>query len=79
MSLLASYWAIKIGERRPNEKYTFGYKRAEILVAFINASILVGVSLVLLVEAYRRFTSTSGRWESTTSTLSATSRSMTCL
>ncbi|WP_297074321.1 cation diffusion facilitator family transporter [Thermococcus sp.] len=55
MSLLASYFAIKIGERKANEKYTFGYKRAEILVAFINSAVLVGVSLFLLVEAYRRF------------------------
>ncbi|MCD6523431.1 MAG: cation transporter [Thermococcus sp.] len=55
MSLLASYFAIKIGERKANEKYTFGYKRAEILVAFINSAVLVGVSLLLLVEAYRRY------------------------
>ncbi len=55
MSLLASYFAIKIGERKANEKYTFGYKRAEILVAFMNSAVLVGVSLFLLVEAYRRF------------------------
>ncbi|WP_297468452.1 cation diffusion facilitator family transporter [Thermococcus sp.] len=55
MSLLASYFAIKIGERKANEKYTFGYKRAEVLVAFINSAVLVGVSLFLLVEAYRRF------------------------
>jgi len=31
MSLLASYFAIKVSEREANEKYTFGYKRAEIL------------------------------------------------
>ncbi len=55
MSLLASYFAIKIGERKANERYTFGYKRAEILVAFMNSAVLVGVSLFLLVEAYRRF------------------------
>ncbi len=55
MGLLASYFAIKIGERKANEKYTFGYKRAEILVAFINSAVLVGVSLLLLVEAYRRY------------------------
>ncbi|NJE55013.1 cation diffusion facilitator family transporter [Thermococcus sp. 21S9] len=55
MSLLASYFALKIAERRPNEKYTFGYKRAEILVAFINSAVLIGVSLFLVVEAYRRF------------------------
>ncbi|ASJ01708.1 cobalt transporter [Thermococcus gorgonarius] len=55
MSLLASYFAIKIGERKANEKYTFGYKRAEILVAFINSAVLLGVSLFFLVEAYKRF------------------------
>ncbi|WP_297469399.1 cation diffusion facilitator family transporter [Thermococcus sp.] len=55
MSLLASYFALKLGERRANEKYTFGYKRAEILVAFVNSAVLVGISLFLLVEAYRRF------------------------
>lgn len=55
MSLLASYLAIRIGEKRANEKYTFGYKRAEILTAFINSAILVGVSMFLVVEAYRRF------------------------
>ena len=55
MSLVASYLAIRIGEREKNEKYTFGYRRAEILVSFINSAVLVGVSLFLLVEAYRRF------------------------
>ncbi|MDV3103498.1 cation diffusion facilitator family transporter [Thermococcus waiotapuensis] len=55
MSILASYFAIKIGERKANEKYTFGYRRAEILVAFVNSAVLVGVSLFLLVEAYGRF------------------------
>ncbi|WP_297501293.1 cation diffusion facilitator family transporter [Thermococcus sp.] len=55
MSLLASYFAIKIGKRKANEKYTFGYKRAEILVAFINSSVLFGVSLFLVAEAYGRF------------------------
>ncbi|ASJ16562.1 cobalt transporter [Thermococcus chitonophagus] len=55
MSILASYIALKIGQRRKNEKFTFGYRRAEILVAFINSSVLVGVSLFLIVEAYRRF------------------------
>ena len=57
MSLLASYIAIRISEREANEKYTFGYKRAEILVAFVNSAVLIGVSLFLLVEAYGRFKS----------------------
>jgi len=57
MSLIASYIALRIGERRANEKYTFGYKRAEILVAFVNSAVLIGVSLFLFVEAYERFES----------------------
>lgn len=55
MSLLLSYIAIRIGERKENEKYTFGYKRAETLTAFVNSTVLVGVSLFLFVEAYKRF------------------------
>lgn len=55
MSILASYVAIRIGEKERNEKYTFGYKRAEILVAFANSAVLFGVVVFLLVEAYRRF------------------------
>ena len=43
ISLIVRYLAIRIGERERNEKYTFGYKRAEILVAFINSAVLVGV------------------------------------
>ncbi|ASJ11350.1 cobalt transporter [Thermococcus sp. P6] len=55
LSILASYVAMRIGERERNEKYTFGYRRAEILVAFVNSAILVGVVVFLLVEAYKRF------------------------
>jgi len=57
MGIFASYFAIKIGERKKNEKFTFGYKRAEILVAFANSAVLVGVSLFLIFEAYKRFKS----------------------
>nr|WP_048056207.1 cation diffusion facilitator family transporter [Pyrococcus sp. ST04] len=55
MGILASYIALRIGKMKKNEKFTFGYRRAEILVAFLNSTILVGVSLFLIVEAYRRF------------------------
>ena len=55
MALGISYIAIRVGERDRNAKYTFGYKRAEILGAFINSVILVAVGLFLIYEAYRRF------------------------
>jgi len=55
MSLIASYIAMRISGREGNERYTFGYKRAEILIAFINSSVLIGVSLFLIFESYKRF------------------------
>ena len=53
--LIASYEAIKIGEKEKNKKYTFGYKRAEILVALGNSVFLLTVSIFLIYEAYERF------------------------
>ena len=55
MGLVASYGAIKIGERERDEKYTFGYRRAEILVAFGNSAALLAISLLLIYESYQRF------------------------
>ncbi len=55
MALSISYISLRIGERKGDEKYTFGYKRAEILGAFINSVILVSVGIFLIYEAYRRF------------------------
>ncbi len=55
LGLTASYGAIKIGERERNAKYTFGYKRAEILVAFGNSSTLLAISVFLIYESYLRF------------------------
>ncbi len=57
MSLLASYLAVRVGSRGRNRRYTFGYRRAEVLVSFVNSSVLIGVVMLLLVEAYRRFAS----------------------
>ena len=34
---------------------TYGYKRVEILAAFVNAAILIGICIFLFVEAYERF------------------------
>ncbi len=57
MAISISYVAFKIGERERNERYTFGYKRAEIIAAFINSLILFAVSFYLIYEAYLRFKS----------------------
>lgn len=48
-------WIANQVSRRPSDtKRTFGYKRIEILAAFFNALILIGVSLYLFYEAILR-------------------------
>nr|WP_246608831.1 cation diffusion facilitator family transporter [Paenibacillus agaridevorans] len=50
-----SFLAITFGERKANELKTFGYKRFEVLAAFINGITLMLISLYIFWEAYRRF------------------------
>ncbi|MDN3491541.1 cation diffusion facilitator family transporter [Winogradskyella bathintestinalis] len=57
VSLLISYIANKLVKRKASLKRTFGYKRAEILAAFINASTLIIVAVLLIIEAAERFQS----------------------
>ena len=47
--------AAKIGKIPPNNKMTYGYKRAEILGALINSTTLVLVGIYLLYEAINRY------------------------
>ncbi|HEX7584827.1 MAG TPA: cation diffusion facilitator family transporter, partial [Prolixibacteraceae bacterium] len=53
--VILAYLAHQIGMRPQTLKSTFGYKRAEILAAFINAISLIAISVYLLVEAGKRF------------------------
>ncbi len=55
ISLIVSYVASKLSRQKASFDRTFGYKRAEILAAFINASTLVVVAILLIIEAYKRF------------------------
>ncbi|MBF8149043.1 cation transporter [Winogradskyella sp. F6397] len=55
VSLIISYIANKLVRKKASLKRTFGYKRAEILAAFINASTLIIVAILLIVEAVERF------------------------
>ncbi|HYX08723.1 MAG TPA: cation diffusion facilitator family transporter [Bacteroidales bacterium] len=54
-SLGISYGARRISKKEADEAKTFGYKRAEIIGAFINLIILVIVSLYLVQEGIHRF------------------------
>lgn len=57
ISLIVSYIASKLSKRKASISRTFGYKRAEILAAFVNASTLVIVAVLLIIEAIKRFKS----------------------
>jgi cobalt-zinc-cadmium efflux system protein len=55
ISLVISLVARKISKKGVNEDKTFGYKRAEIIGAFINLITLVIVALFLIKEGVERF------------------------
>jgi len=53
-SLLVSYIANRLTRKKSTKKQTFGYKRAEIIAAFFNSSILLVVAVLLIYEAIER-------------------------
>ena len=55
ISLIVSYIAARLAKKKASINRTFGYKRAEILAAFINASTLIIVAILLIIEAVKRF------------------------
>ena len=57
VAIALSYFANKIAQKPKDAKRTYGYKRAEILSAFINSTVLLAISIVLIFEAFKRFKS----------------------
>jgi cobalt-zinc-cadmium efflux system protein len=55
LSLVVSYIANRLAKKQASLHKTFGYKRAEILAAFVNASTLIIVAVLLIIEAIQRF------------------------
>ena len=55
MAIFISYLARKIGSRSPDSRMTFGYKRAEILAALLNSSVIMVIAFFLFRETYFRF------------------------
>jgi cobalt-zinc-cadmium efflux system protein len=55
IAIVVSYVAIRLSKRPRTLKYTFGLKRAEVLAAIINASVLMIISFFLIKEAIERF------------------------
>lgn len=53
-SLIISYLANRLARRDATEKQTFGFRRSEILAAFINSATLIVIAILILSEAIQR-------------------------
>ncbi|AXO80740.1 cation transporter [Olleya aquimaris] len=54
VSLIVSYIANRLSKKEASLQRTFGFKRAEILAAFINSATLIIVAILLIIEAVKR-------------------------
>jgi len=54
LALVIAYIANQLAARPNTESQTFGYKRAEIIAALFNASVLIGIAVFLIVEAFHK-------------------------
>ena len=54
MALIIAYIANRLASKGANEKNTFGLKRAEIVAALFNASVLIGIGVYLIIESIHK-------------------------
>jgi cobalt-zinc-cadmium efflux system protein len=57
LALGLALFAHRLGALPPSASKTYGYKRAGVLAAFVNALALIGLSLLIFWESYERFVS----------------------
>ena len=55
LALALSFVAHRVGDRKSTALKSYGFKRFEILAAFINSSILIVISVYLIFASYQRF------------------------
>ncbi|WP_335966717.1 cation diffusion facilitator family transporter [Galbibacter sp. PAP.153] len=55
VSLVISYVANRLTGKKASTNRTFGYKRAEIIAAFVNSVTLIVIAILLIIEAVKRF------------------------
>lgn len=53
-SMVLSFWGEKVAARPSTMRKTYGYKRAEIIIAFVNGGVLLAVVGFILIEAIQR-------------------------
>ena len=53
-SMVLSWWGEKMSSWPNNDRKTYGYKRAEVIIAFTNGGILLAVTIFIVIEAVKR-------------------------
>jgi cobalt-zinc-cadmium efflux system protein len=59
VAVLLAWIAYRLGKKPGTPRQTFGFRRSEILAAFINSVALIAISVYLIVEAIQRFFDTT--------------------
>ncbi len=54
LSLIISYIANRLAKRQPTAQHTFGYRRSEILAAFVNSVTLIIIAFLIFYESISR-------------------------
>lgn len=55
VALMIAWWGFQVAKRPPNERYTFGYQRFQIITAFLNAVFLLAIVAGIIAFAIERF------------------------
>src|ERR1700712_5676823 len=55
LSLCVGLWAVRVANSGSTKTYTYGWQRAETLVALVNGVFLVALCLSIFLEAIQRF------------------------
>ncbi len=55
LALILGYAGEKAGEREPDARYSFGFRRAEVLIALVNSLSLIMIGAYVVYEAVERF------------------------
>jgi cobalt-zinc-cadmium efflux system protein len=57
LALGLSFFAIRLGQRPPDDRHSYGWHRAEVIAALVNGTSLVVIAIGIWVEAVRRWQS----------------------
>jgi zinc transporter 1 len=62
LSLLVALHAIRLSTRASDDRFTFGWRRAEIVAALVNGVFLLALCLSIALEAIGRFVQRPGAY-----------------